>query len=200
MTYFQLRDIEALFRKYRQIALDYWAAVEPINHGPQGWMAGAGAPLHRETDASRPLRRELSTLLPQVEYRADRLGVAVRGQSFPPAAVGGPVLPFNLLAHITDRWVGYRYVEADEVLDAIDRCVGAAEFAKRCALQRLLKPWCWLVDGPALIVAWPFLVMKKAGVPESFINSTGAQVAKVIMTALLWLAGIAWAAVQGVFS
>ena len=96
----------------------------------------------------------------------------------------------------TDFWTGYSYLQRNEIEDTLDRCVGAAEFAKKRALARLLKPWCWLVDVPALIVAWSFLVMKKAGVPQKFIEGTGAQIAKVIMTAVLWLIGIAWAAIK----
>jgi hypothetical protein len=59
MTYFELRDVEQLFRRYRQLAVDYWAAVEPTNYS---WMAGADAPRYKDTDVSRPLRTQLELL------------------------------------------------------------------------------------------------------------------------------------------
>lgn len=190
MTYFEARRIEALFRRYRQLALDYWAAVGP----PPPGMVGPNAPTQTETNASRPLRQEISTLLPQVQFWADRLGVGVVAESHPPPILGGgPVIPVNLLACVTDRRAGYRNVSRDEISDTIDQCIGAAIFVKGRLLARLLKPWCWLVDVPALIVGWPFYVMRKAGVPDKIIESTGAQVVKAILTGLLWLAGFLYA-------
>ena len=46
---------------------------------------------------------------------------------------------------------------------------------------------------PALIVYWPFAVMRKAGVPDKIIESTGIQVMKAILTAALWLLIFAYA-------
>jgi hypothetical protein len=103
------------------------------------------------------------------------------------------VIPVNLLACVTDRRAGYRNVSQEEVTDAIDQCIGAAVFVKRRLLARLLKPWCWLVDVPAVIVGWPFYVMRKAGVPDKIVESTGAQIIKAILTGLLWLVGFAYA-------
>jgi len=193
MTYFEARRIERLFMRYRQLTVDYWKAVEPIERGRHGWMAGPGAPRHNETDASRPLRQTITMLEPEVEHWAQRLGVGVSGVSYPAPAVGGPALPFNFLSCVTDQWIGYTYVSQDNVLDAIDKCIGAAQFVKRRIAARLLKPWCWLVDVPALLVGWPFEVLRKAGVPEKFVEGTGAQVVKAILTALLWLAAFAYA-------
>ena len=113
MTYFEARKVEALFRRYRQLAVDYWSAINPIDYGGQGWMAGPGAPTHEETDASRELRREIASLLPEVQLHAKHLGVAVEGLNYPPAAVGGSVIPFNFLGCVTNQWVGYRSSGAD---------------------------------------------------------------------------------------
>lgn len=154
MTYLEARRAEALFRRYRKLALDYWAAVEPIRREPHRLAAGPWTPSHSETNASRPLRQEISMLLPQVEYWAGRLGVGVRAESYPAPAIGGPVIPVNLLACITDQRAGHTRVTREEVTDAMDHCIGTAAFTKRVLLARLLKPWCWLVDVPALVVGW----------------------------------------------
>lgn len=194
MTYLEARRVETLFKTYRQLALDYWAAVEPINYGPNAWMAGPGAATHKDTEKSKAFRVTLSTLEPEVQLWAGRLGAAVGGQSFPPPAVGGPVLPFNLLQQVTNQWVGHSAVPRQDVLDAIDKCIGAAAFHRRRIGWRLVKPWCWLIDIPAVIVGWPFQVMRKAGVPSKLIESTGAQFAKVILTGMLYIAGVLYVA------
>jgi hypothetical protein len=207
MTYLEARRIEGLFKDYRQLVVNYWAAVEWIDYGGHGWMAGAGAPLFRDTQTSLPLREEIARLLPQMEHWATKIGAGVRGSSYPTPAVGGPVIPFNLLACATDLWVGHRYVQRQDVLDAIDRCIGSAGFVKRRILARLMKPWCWLIDVPALIVYWPFAVMRKAGVSDKIVESTGAQIIKAILTTALSVIVFAWtvyttgiaAAIQGLF-
>src|SRR3989442_7347795 len=193
MTYLEARRIEHLFRHYRQLALTYWATVEWIDYGGHGWMADPGAPLFRDTPQSLPLRQEITTLIPQMQHWANRVGAGVTGQSYPAAAVGGPVIPFNLLGCVTDLWVGHRYVDKQDVLDAIDRCIGAADFVRRRILARLLRPWCWVIDVPALVVYWPFAVMRKAGVPDKIVESTGAQVLKAIATGLLSLTAFGYA-------
>ena len=193
MTYLEARRVEALFKEYRKLTLDYWAALIPAPQNSQAWMAGPGGLPPTETVTSREFRRRLTLIQPEVVYWANRLGVAVTGQSFPAPVVGGPIIPFNLLECATDQNIGHAKVPPAKVLDAIDKCIGAAGFAKRHLLGRLVKPWCWLVDVPALIIGWPFLVMRKAGVPDKFIEGTGAQVIKAVLTGMLWLAGFAYA-------
>ena len=64
---------------------------------------------------------------------------------------------------------------------------------KRRIGYRLIKPWCWLVDIPALIVAWPFRVMHRAGVPDSIVEGTVAQAVKTILASLLSIGAFAYA-------
>jgi hypothetical protein len=193
VTYIEGRRIENLFKRYRQLAVDYWAAVEEIDYGGNAWMGGGNLPLHEETDRSIPLRQQIRTLLPEVQKAAAALNMNVTGVSYPAPMIGGPAIPVNYLAGVVDRRAGHHVLETQQILDVIDSCIGAADLARRHALGRLLKPWCWLVDVPALIVGWPFVVMRKAGVPDTIVESTGAHVIKAILTALLWLAAFVWA-------
>lgn len=193
MTYLQARRVEALFKEYRALAVAYWGALTPAPQSPHAWMAGPGGLRPTETEASRVIRQKLSIMQPEVVHWAAHLGAGVTGQSFPAPAVGGPVIPFNFLTCVVDQNVGHTHVSTDKVLDAIDECIGAAGFVERRLFARLVKPWCWLVDVPAMIVAWPFLVMRKAGVPAKFVEGTSAQVIKAIFTGLLWLGGFAYA-------
>jgi hypothetical protein len=60
VTYLEARRVETLFKTYRQLALDYWAAVEPINYGPNAWMAGPGAATHKDTEKSASEQRHFT--------------------------------------------------------------------------------------------------------------------------------------------
>ena len=157
-------------------------------------MVGPDRPTHEETDASRGIRQALSMLEPEVKYWAQHLGVNVGAQSFPAQAVGGPVIPINFLACVINQSVGHRHIDRDVVLDAIDRCIGAASFAKREFLKRLLNPFCWLVDLPVLIVGWPFHIMRRAGVPDTVVDGSGAKVVKAVMAGAVALAAGVWGA------
>lgn len=193
MTYFEARRAEALFKEYRALALAYRAALTPAPQSPDAWMAGPGGLRPTETEKSLALRQKIFLKQPEVVHWANRLGVDVRGQSFPAPTVGDPVIPFNLLARVVDQNIGHTLVSTNDVLDTIDRCIGAAEFVKGQLLARLVRPWCWLVDVPALIVGWPFVIMRKAGLPAKFVEGTSAQVIKGILTGLIWLSGFAYA-------
>jgi hypothetical protein len=194
MTYFEARRMHQAFLRYRDLALRYWSARSPVPRNENSWMLGQHAPVYRETESSASLRSEIAQLQPEILDYARRLGVAVTATSFPAPAVGGPVIPFNLLGSVTDEVVGHHAIDPQMVLDAIDRCVGAASYARQRLGARLLKPWCWLVDVPALFVGWPFEVMRKAGVPEKFVDGNLVQGIKGAAIALVWLAAFAWVA------
>jgi hypothetical protein len=193
MTYFEAKELEALFRRYRAQALEYWQAVEPAQ---LHWMNGPGQKLENDTEQSLPLRSEIMRLLPEVEDGAQRLGVGYMGQSYPAPMIGGPVIPVNFFSCVVDRRAGHTVIERERILDIIDRCIGAAEVVKKRAFWRVAKPWNWLIDIPALIVGWPFAVMRKVGVPDQIVESTGAQVLKTILTWLIWLGGLVYAAIK----
>lgn len=185
MTYFEARRAEALFGRFRQLTIDYWAAVKPID---SSWTDDPSAPRHEETDISRPLRQAISTLEPEATHLARRLGAGIEGHSAPGPAIGGVVVPFNLLDCVFNQWVGHSAVRKEEILDGIDRCIGAASTTKRTKGLRLINLLYWFVDIPALIVGLPFAVMRRAGVPNSIVESTSAQVIKAVLTILVMAA------------
>ncbi len=66
-------------------------------------------------------------------------------------------------------------------LDAIDRCIGAADVARHRALLRLVIPIYWLVDVPALAVRWPWLIMNRAGLPAEIESNVVSYVLRVLL-------------------
>ena len=57
---------------------------------------------------------------------------------------------------------------------------------------RLLKPWCWIIDVPVFLVGLPFLIMRRAGVPSTAIDSAGVSIVRGLLSTALSLGLAAW--------
>lgn len=178
MNYFEARRAESFFREFKRLALDFWDAEE-----------------HNDSERSRQRREQLNSLLYSANTFATSLNAGVTIQQFPPLALGGAVLPMNLLRAVIDPDQGYTRIPHWRALDAIDGCIGAAQYHRRRGLGRLLNPLCWLVDVPAALVRWPFLIMRKAGVPPSVEENIISQVIKVLLVIAI-LGASAWFGVR----
>src|SRR2546425_2496443 len=159
MNYFEARRAERLFREYRTLALEYWNARPPDERDFFDTLSEK-AP---ESIESVRLREQINLLYPEVNDIAMRLGVSVVFKTYPAPAIGGPVIPVNVLLSVVDQEMGHKPIEKQMILDMIDRCIGTAEVVKRRSLKRLLTPWYWLIDVPAIIVRFPFLILRNAG-------------------------------------
>ena len=141
------------------------------------------------------LRRTVAELTPEVQLLASRLGLSTGATIFPAPAFGGIVRKVDLL--IAARYPEIRkrdQIPRAWVLDSLDHCIGLARSVRRKALVRLLSPWCWLVDVPALILRFPFLILRGAGVSPKIEETLVAQVVKVA----LLVGGLAAAAYLGI--
>ena len=183
--YFTARRWLKALEAFKAMAESYWRSVEMIPGGGNSWMRGPDAPLWLETDDSLRLRQQIHQAEAEVIAISKDLLVDVMGFSEPAPMIGGTVIPFNFLGRICNTFVGHSHVSIDQVRDAIDRTIGAAKAAEDAAWRRLVNPAYWLIDGPALIVSWPFLVLKAAGVPARVIESTAASVIQGILKVLI---------------
>ena len=99
-----------------------------------------------------------------------------------PAVAGGGQVSIDLLANLTDQdaknWI---LPPPERALAVIDICIGAAKRAQRDGLKRLLIPIYWLVDLPALMIRWPWLILEKAGLPPDIERNTWTYVLKVVL-------------------
>ncbi|MFQ5915920.1 MAG: hypothetical protein ACE5JS_22320 [Nitrospinota bacterium] len=178
MNYFEARRAANLFKEYKKLALIYWNALPPDRRDRFDVRRGAETP---ESLDSIRLREQINLRFPEVNSLAARLGVAMMWQSFPPPAVGGPVIPVNLLLSVIDQNMGHGRISEQRILDVIDRCIGTGELAKRRGLKRLLMPWYWVIDIPAVLVRIPFLILRTAGLPATVEENIISQVIKVIL-------------------
>jgi hypothetical protein len=97
--------------------------------------------------------QRMQELLPSITTDAMNLGISLE-KRIQPGVGDVDVGVVNMLV--------YRSAEA---VDAIDRCIGAADEARHRAMLRLVIPIYWLVDLPALAVRWPWLILERAGLP-----------------------------------
>src|SRR3990172_4359785 len=79
--------------------------------------------------------------------------------------------------------MGHGRISRQKILDVIDRCIGTAQLAKKRALKRLLLPWYWIIDIPALIVRIPFLILRATGLPSSVEENVISHVVKIVLVA-----------------
>ena len=185
MNYFEARRAERLFREYRKLALEYWNARPPDERDFFDTLSEK-AP---ESLESVRLREQINLLYPEVNDLAMNLGVSVVFQSYPAPAIGGPVLPVNVLLSVVDQEMGHKPIETQMILDMIDRCIGTAEVVKRRSLKRLLIPWYWLIDVPTIIVRFPFLILRNAGLPATVEENIVSQVIKAILVIVILAIG-----------
>jgi len=181
MNYFEARRAERLFREYRTLALEYWNARPPDERDFFDTLSEK-AP---DSIESVRLREQINLLYPEVNDIAMRLGVSVVFKTYPAPAIGGPVIPVNVLLSVVDQEMGHKPIEKQMILDMIDRCIGTAEVVKRRSLKRLLIPWYWLIDVPAIIVRFPFLILRNAGLPATVEESIVSQVIKAILVIVI---------------
>jgi hypothetical protein len=192
VNFFKATRALKVLRDYRHNAVLYWALF-PVPD--QGSVAHAIAVVANELIAKQwgapemeQLRRRVNELTVPVMQTALDLGVSTAITVKLPPVSGGGSATIDVLEHLTDldptNWLK---PSPGLALDTIDRCIGAAEEAKRHGLIRLIVPLYWLVDIPAALVRWPFLILRKAGLPPSIEDGLGAQIVKVAGVALLYL-------------
>src|SRR5438128_815596 len=152
-------------------------------------LMGRTGGLQKALLESLRLREQINLLYPEVNDLAMNLGVSVVFQSYPAPAIGGPVLPVNVLLSVVDQEMGHKPIETQMILDMIDRCIGTAKVVKRRSLKRLLIPWYWLIDVPTIIVRFPFLILRNAGLPATVEENIVSQVIKAILVIVILAIG-----------
>lgn len=166
------------FRQFKVLALRYWNAQPPDDRDWYSSSSGAKAP---ESDESLILREKINLLIPSVTNDAERLGADIYYKSFPAPAVGGPVIPVNILQSVVDQDMGHAPLSKQTILDAINRCIGTAMTLRRHAFWRLILPWYWIIDVPATIARIPFLILRQAGLPPKVEENIISQVIKFLL-------------------
>jgi len=179
MNYFEAERNERLLRRFKKLALAYWGTKKTQQDEQE-------AEYHADPDpdagGNPNLRRQLNEMQTEALQLGKRLGVNVILEWYPPPAVGGPVINTDIFSAAVDQsMISYGRLPEQGIIDALDQCIGAASALRRKAAWRMVSPWWWVVDIPALILRVPFLILRQAGVSPKIEESIFSQVFKVLM-------------------
>jgi len=178
MNYFRARQAVKAIAEFTELVDRYWQAL-PSDE--RGFFWG---PPRQESAESWPLRQGIQWALPRVSMYTHELGVDTTFLS------GSHALGFRRisgLAAITEDEQD-THISRPHIVDLLTRCQAAAVHEKHRAFLRLVIPVYWLVDIPALLIRWPFLVLRAAGLPQEWENTAAGRLIKVLE--LLALVGI----------
>lgn len=107
-------------------------------------------------------RENVARKIPQAMEIARRYRVPIDLQSFPPAVVGGPVIPVNMFrAILTDDSWGR--IPNQRVLDAINETIGQLEADKKREFRRLVNPAWWVFEAFKFVIRIPFMLISLSG-------------------------------------
>lgn len=167
----------SVVQKYRDDVFELWRMEGIAADSMTGSMVGWGG----NTEYQSALQRKAS-LDPHYQVVRDRVaratnrmkriarqnGVPVDLKSFPPPAVGGPVIPINYFdAVLFDH--SYGGVSNQWIVDALNQTMGESVERVDKEFWKLLNPLQWAKDLLVSVLRIPFLL----------IESTGFDVAKV---------------------
>lgn len=107
-------------------------------------------------------RENVARKIPQAIEIANRYGAPIHLQSFPPAIVGGPVIPVNLFQAILtdDSWGN---ISNQRIMDAINQTIGQIEADKKREFRRLTNPAWWFFEAFRFVIRIPFMLISLSG-------------------------------------
>lgn len=180
MNYFRARAAVKALDQLTELVYRYW---DVLPHDKRDYLR---RDLPRpESEESWQLWQRIQWALPKIVVFVNELGVDTTFMS------GSHSLGFRHLdglAAITED-ESRTHISPLHIADLLTRCRAAAQQEQRRAFLRLVIPVYWLVDIPALLIRWPFLVLRAAGLPREWENTMAGRLIKVLE--LLALVGIA---------
>jgi hypothetical protein len=179
VNYFRAKAAAQFLNAFRSLAHAYWNAL-PQDQIDRLELAQGHE--RRETAESIKLHALLNERMPLAHAYARELRVETTVLVSPPPMFGGPVLPLDALLAITDEGPSpLMRLSRGIIFDFLNRLVGAATDEKQRAFRRLVIPIYWLVDIPAVLIRWPWLILEAAGLPRDIERSVVSNVLKVLL-------------------
>ncbi|RKY89769.1 hypothetical protein DRQ11_00215 [candidate division KSB1 bacterium] len=177
MNYFTVRKYQRLIMEFENLVYTYWQSL-PQNE--RDWVPGIEGVKRLENDKSFQLRQLVAQKIPAVEWALKEMGVSYIMHSYPAPAVGGPVVPVSLVMSTIDPNLGHSHISNCKIIDMINIAKGQAAELRRKYFWKLINPFHWLIEGLALIVRFPFLVLRRAGLPPKVEENLISQIIKGI--------------------
>lgn len=133
------RDIEFL-ETFRQKVKDYLF----LGYAPSEYWASEGSGAHiMHEELKKPHLQQLRREINEMKWRANQLlselSIATIIVQYPPPAIGGPVLEFNLLDLITEN-ESARNLYVESIIDKIDQAIGILKHQPESDAKTLEPP------------------------------------------------------------
>lgn len=171
-SYFRIRQYRKHFEQLKDLAFKYWDSLPRQQINGDGFATFLG-----DSEQSMVLRNKIVRLLPYVNEAAEKLNIS---HNLISSFKQQPNVQVNLYKAIIDPEQGYRPIPKIKITDALELSLSACKKHEREALIHLLCPWNWLIDGCALIIRLPFLILRRAGLPPQIEENIISQIIKVL--------------------
>jgi hypothetical protein len=138
------------------------------------------------------VREAVARGISRASHIAARLGVPVGLTSYPAPAVGGPIIQTNLFEVIL-RDTTHRGIPRQDIVDGLNRTVGASEEEVRAERRHVLNPAWWGLQAIAFILRVPLEVAVMMGADRSKLEKeVWPRVLSAVLSAVLIAVLLAW--------
>ncbi|MFH1550857.1 MAG: hypothetical protein ABIH04_09905 [Planctomycetota bacterium] len=181
-----LRKIE----EFRNTALHYWAVTGRL--GPETKQKAlssidsySNADKQNDETVSpytpEALREKLACMVTEVEKASLYVGVS------PEIGLGAPIVGYRTLNVFREVYSDRDLLPMRDIVDYINSAIGAARSLKSKYFWRRINPFCWLVDIPALVIRWPFLILRAVGISQKVEDTLAARIIKGLQVIIIYL-------------
>jgi hypothetical protein len=173
-NYFKIRQYRKHIENLNVLMREYWDSI------PRQQISDGHISNHGDSEKSLKLRKDILHLLPYVTEDADALHISHRMSSYPAPVVGGPIITIDIFDAIVEPKQGHHKIDQRTIIDCVEKAISTAKKREKEALRHWLYPWNWLIDGFALIIRLPFVILRRAGLPPKIEENIISQVIKII--------------------
>lgn len=108
------------------------------------------------------IRTNVAKMINKAVRLADESGVAIHMKSYPPQAVGGPVISINLFEAILNNW-GYSPIDSQTIDDAMNKLIGECQEKMEIGMKHLINPFYWVKDSIVFLLRLPYILLSTTG-------------------------------------
>lgn len=116
----------------------------------------------RDNQEYQSVRESVATGVARATRIAIQNGVSILGNSYPPPAVGGPVIPINLFEVVLHDH-SYSGYNPQQVIGDLNSTVSAAHERIHTEFMHMINPLYWLYALLRFVIRIPFMLIQMSG-------------------------------------
>lgn len=169
MKYFEYKNDLEFIRNFHQNAMSLKSIERAVPRPDKFLMIGSDYDMRnyiiKKACASNEyvqLRQIISKNVPRALIIARKIGARIDYASYPPAAVGGPIIQHNLVDVILNDNT-YGGVEERRIHDTLNEIEGLLELNIKKEFFKLINPFYWIKEILLLVIRLPFVLISITG-------------------------------------